>query len=204
MDITHHTILGRHRPLSLWAQTVIGTIAGIGAMFLPFTWSTSPADVVLFGSNVEFWPLASPFLLAIPIAVASLRWLLAGTLSRIEWITAYALALALAGATLFFLGSAFLLDGSGMDGQGWVSIFTFLAVLSAGAAVVSTNWRAGTSHTEKAVIAMQVAYVANASFCLIAFFPFWDIGACFALITISLYVAQMAALHRHGRDSRLA
>jgi hypothetical protein len=203
MDITHSTILGRHRPLSLWVQTVIGTIAGVGAMFLPFTWSTSPADVVLFGSNVEFWPIASPFLLAIPISVASLRWLLVGTLSRIEWITAYALALALAGATLFFLG-LLLVDSSGMDGQGWVSISTFLAVLGAGAAVVSTNWRAGTSHTENAVIAMQVAYVANASFCLIAFFPFWDIGACFALITVSLYMAQMVALHRQRRGARLA
>ena len=203
MDIAHNTILGRHRPLSLWVQMVIGTIAGMGAIFLPFTWSTSPADVVLFGSNVEFWPIASPFLLAIPISVASLRWLLAGTLSRIEWVTAYGIALALAGATLFFLG-LLLVDSSGMDGQGWVSIFTFLAVLSAGAAVVGTSWRAGTPCAENAVIAMQVAYLANASFCLIAFFPFWDIGACFALITVSLDVAQMTSLYRQRRDSRLA
>jgi hypothetical protein len=202
MDITYNTILGRHRPLSLWVQTVIGTIAGMGAIFLPFTYDTSPADVVFFGSDVGFWPIASPFLLAIPIAVASLRWLLAGTLSRLERITAYGIALALAGATLFFLG-LLLVDSSGMGVQGWFLIFVPLAILSAGAVVVSTNWRAGTPRAENAVIAMQVAYLANASFCLIGFFPDWDIGACFALVTVSLYVAQMVTLYRQGRDSRL-
>lgn len=43
--------------------------AGIAAILLPFTYSTSPKDATL---NGELWQVALPFYLAIPIGLMSL------------------------------------------------------------------------------------------------------------------------------------
>jgi hypothetical protein len=192
----------KHRPLWLWLYTLIGVVVGTGAIFLSFTFDTSPADVLFFGSEVEFWPIASPFLLAIPISVASLRWLLAGRLSRLEWTTAYALGLVLAGATLFFLG-LLLVDGPRLSAQEWLLTLSPLGILGAGVGIVSTNWRAGIPHALNGILAMQVAYLANTSLCLIGFFPGWEIGAYFALVTALLYLAQIVVVYCQRYGSRL-
>ena len=114
------------------------TTIGIASIFLPFTRSVAPFDVIVLNEpgvlagqlpnrhDVLLILLTSPFWLAIPITLASLKRLLAGRLSRVAWFTSYTLALIMGSATLGFVGLG--LSGKTLP-KDW-SLEKYLAVFS--------------------------------------------------------------------------
>ena len=169
--------------------TVAG-LAGIAGMFLPFTSNTSPVDV-LDDDMWGLWPLALPFFLAVPAFAASVRWIISGSLSRLERMVAYVVSGASACATLYFV-VVMLADSTGPERiQGWLVMTVPVAILLAGAYVLRRTARAARSRDFSPVLAIQVAFLANAALCLIGFFGHWQVGAHCALVTALAYLVQI-------------
>ncbi len=191
------------------------TTIGIASIFLPFTRSVAPFDVIVLNEpgvlagqlpnrhDVLLILLTSPFWLAIPITLASLKRLLAGRLSRVAWFTSYTLALIMGSATLGFVGLG--LSGKTLP-KDW-SLEKYLAVFSPqehivllpvtililGAGWVIRNRRRQLLlHSLNAVIAMQVVYIANGVLCLALFQDDWKSGAYVTLATVVVYLAHIA------------
>ncbi|MDX1487180.1 MAG: hypothetical protein R3268_03195, partial [Acidiferrobacterales bacterium] len=83
----------------LQACLVALSVIGIASIFLPLTRKVAPLDVMVLNapeilagklpnwSDIWLILLASPFFLAVPITIASLKRLWAGRLSRAAWLT---------------------------------------------------------------------------------------------------------------------
>jgi hypothetical protein len=164
--------------------TWAGLVSGVGAILLPFAYSTSAWEATFEG---ELWPVAVPFYLALAIGVASLGTTRSGLamagLRVVGWIAAAASG---AVTTYFFLSSA-LREPPSLVWE-WFGLAALLAVLAAGAVLVLRRGRAARS-----ILAMQVAYVANVQGCLFGFAGEWQSGAWCALVTVLLYVVQIGA-----------
>ena len=168
-------------------------VLGSTTLFLPFTYDIAPLYAIVLltwnlGSDVEILLVASPFVLTIPIIAASVQGLLPGRRSRPGWITAYALALAMAGVTLSVLVLVFF------DRLEWdLIVFSPLTILALGVGWIIRNWRRGLPHALNAVIAMQVVYIANGVLCLALFIDEgWQSGAYMTLVTVVVYLADIA------------
>lgn len=197
--------------MSLVALGAIGIIS----IFLSFTRRVAPFDlIVLNGPQILAWRLpnrdgiwlillASPFWLAIPITAASLKRLWTGRLSRVAWLTFYGLALVMAGATLAFVGLALtekplptntLLEEYLVlfSPQEYFALLLPLFILVFGAAWLIRNKRHRLLlHAPNAVIAMQIAYIANGVLCLTLFQDDWKSGAYITLATLVLYLTDI-------------
>lgn len=190
------TLKAKPRPRFEAFLSVAGLI-GIAAIFLPFTHNTSPWDVTGYAaSEGEIDPLSLlgvPFLLAIPISVASAMLLLTRTLLQAVSIAAYVFALAAAGVTLYLLALLFI-EGGPSDVQGWIVLLALLVAPTTGIAIVIKNARCGLPHGQNAVVAMQAAYVAGVMVPLVLFFADfgWQAGAYVTTVTVALYVAHIA------------
>jgi hypothetical protein len=188
---------------------------GIASIFLPFTRSVAPFDVIVLNEprilagqlpnqhDVLLILLTSPFWLAIPITFASLKRLLAGRLSRVAWFTSYMLALIMGGATLGFVGLG--LSGKALPTdwslEKYLAVFSPqehivllpVAILILGAGWVIRNRRRQLLlHSLNAVIAMQLVYIANGVLCLALFQDDWKSGAYVTLATVVVYLAHIA------------
>ena len=164
--------------------------AGIAALFLPFCefifGTISPLDGV---TDTAIRRFAAPFFLAAPISVASALWISRGQLLPGLRGIAYALAAVSAALTLSLVGSA-LAHGENSDIiEIWPAI-AVLAVFAGGLVALLRNALGGTPHELHPVMAMQVAYTANAVLCLLAAAPGWRIGAYFVVATSLAYTAQ--------------
>jgi hypothetical protein len=199
--------------------TVLGLVTGIAAIILPFgiVFAYPKVDELgilrslaeladYFGPryfDVDMFLLVlafAPLLLAVPISVGYLRWLVTGGLAPWAWRTAYAVA-ALVGAWVLFI------IGWGVF-SGWFELSeirnaaaTLYALVSLGVGVwlVMRNRRLSIPHTRNALIALQAVYVVNTVMLLVIFIPQrgfpvamgWNIGALPALLTVVVYVVQM-------------
>lgn len=188
---------------------------GIVSIFLPFTRKVAPFDlIVLDAPQILAWRLpnprdiwlillASPFWLAVPISAASFKRLWTGRLSRVAWLTSYGLGLIMACATLGFVGLALTEKALPTDApleeylalfspQEYLALLLPLFILVFGAAWVIRNRRRGLLlHALNAVIAMQVAYIANGFLCLTLFQDDWKSGAYITLATVVVYLAHI-------------
>jgi hypothetical protein len=160
-------------------------IAGVAAILLSFTFSTSPRDATFDG---EYWPIVVPFYLALPIGLASLRAERSGLASAGLRVAGWIAAAAGAAMTTYFLLSAFLREPPSQPAE-WLNLAAPLTVLAAGAALVLRRRR---TSTVPSTMAMQVAYLVNALLCLLAFAGEWQSGAWCALATALIYVEQIA------------
>ena len=113
-------------------------IAGVAAILLPFTYSTSPKDATFDG---ELWQLAVPFYLALPIGLAWLAVARSGSVSAGLRMAGWIAAAAGAALTSFVLWGV-LRDTPSRPGE-WLAFATSLGVLAAGAALVLGRRRAG-------------------------------------------------------------
>lgn len=189
---------------------------GIVSIFLPFTRTIAPYDLFVLHTpgiiagqlpkRYDLWLilLASPFWLAIPITLAAAKRLLTGRLSRLGWLTSYALALIMTGATLGFIGSGVFEKVPSTDllpeeylllfsPQEYVALFLPLAILILGWGWVIRNRRRKLLlHGLNAVVAMQVTYIANATLWLALFQDDWKNGAYVTLATIVVYLLHIA------------
>lgn len=214
-------------PTKLQPYLAALSVVGIASIFLPLTRKVAPFDVIVLNAPQmiagrlpnwhDIWLilLASPFFLAIPITIASLKRLWAGRLSRLAWLTSYVLALAMAGATLGFIGLGVFEKALPTDRpleeylimfspQEYVVLLLPLAILILGAGWVIRNRRRRlVLHAINAVIAMQVAYIANGALCLALFQDDWKNGAYITLATVIVYLTHIALVSSSGQ-SRVA
>ena len=183
---------------------VAGT-AGIAVLFLPFdsTLSISPLGAIRMAfTKPGGWLLgffAAPFFLSILITGAALRQLISSTLSRAEQSLAYVAAAAMACLTILLYvlpwvidPSSDSLDLSSASAKDLLISLAPAAVLLVGAGLVVRNSRPGRRRPGNAVMALEVAYLANFLLCLLSFSDELGIGAYLALITAVVYVVDIA------------
>lgn len=165
--------------------TWAAVIAGVAAILLPFTFSTSPRDATFDGA---YWPIAVPFYLALPIGLASLRAGRPGLASAGLRVAGWFAAAAGVAMTTYFVLAAALHETPSQPAE-WLSLAAPLTVLAAGAALVLERRR---TSADPSTMAMQVAYLVNTLWCLLAFAGEWQAGAWCALATALIYVEQIA------------
>ena len=185
----------RWSPLDIAAA--LASVAGVAAIWLPFAWSTSPANALRDG---DLWLLAAPFLLAIPLAAARFWVLVKGGLpSGAQWG-----ARALAGCALavfaVFIVRALRDDRPGGDLEGRLMLLVSLAI-AAGWAVLVLRWRPGpgAAQAAEAIALMEAAFLVNAAFCLIGFATEREIGWYVTLAVSAAFAAHVIGTARSGR-----
>jgi hypothetical protein len=187
------------------AIDILFTIAGatgIAALFMPFYWDVSPVAALSdFPQAKGTWMVGAPFLLAAPILVACAVWIARGRFAPIARAILYALAAAAGCVTVALAALALRLSE---PSRLRTAVIVALATLTVGLVLlIKDRWRR-TPHSFNPVVAMQVAYIANALFCLVYFYGSlniglladWEIGAYMAFATIVVYLAQMISARR--------
>jgi hypothetical protein len=184
--------------------TVLG-LAGILALFLPFTENRTPFMVALGSEGGDLIFLALPLFLACLASAASVRWCVSNRLSRVERLLGYIGTLT--GAIMFLS-----LD---IRGGMWPSRFFewlvwtgLLMIPLAGVLLWVRNRRKGIPKALNAITAMQIVYIADAVWALaLVFLPSAppkpgefqlslkpQIGAYFVLLTALVYLTQICAV----------
>jgi hypothetical protein len=169
--------------------------AGIAAIFLPFTWEVSPMMAV---REELLWMLAIPFFLPIAVAAASIRWIASGSLSKPEAAMAYVASGSAAGITLAFIGRFLVEEDAGpVRNADWLALSAAIVILTLGTCLLITIWRTLKRPDFRPLMALQVAYLGNAAFCLIEFFdsPGWQAGAYVTLGTVIAYLLQIILVY---------
>ena len=182
-----------HRSIVHLLLTVVG-MAGIAGLFLPFTSGTSPVDAA---SDKNFWRLAIPFFLAVLASAASIRWVISGSFSGRERAIAYVVSASMAGVTL---SQWFPFEGAPAAIQEWLALVSPGPILALGVYLLIRNSRMGPSRNFNPVMAIQVAYLANAVLCLIMFFRYWQVGAYCVLLAAVTFVLQIILASAPGLD----
>jgi hypothetical protein len=170
------------------ALAVLGCV-GVLTPFLPFTWSRSPLDVFVGVATV----IAAPFFLSILVSIVSVRVAVFERFSRIEAVASWIAAIVMSGATAAF-GGLLLADGNLPHIKFWIALASCEVILVAGIALVVRLRLRRAPSPSAALTGMQCAYIANAVFCLIVFWPEWQIGAIFAAATVVLYAFHVVLL----------
>lgn len=192
----------RHRNIHL--VLAVPGMSGVAALLLPFTSDISPMDAVF---DAALWKLALPFFLSVPILAASIRWSVSGAMSLPEHAVAYTVALASAAATLSFLWSA--IDWTG-DIEQWLQTSIPVATLILGILLLAGDTKPDAIRNLRPVMALQVAYLASALFCLAVFGgdDWFDlqVGAYCVLIAVIAYFLQivLALAPSHPQPGRNA
>ena len=161
-------------------------LAGIATIVLPFDYDVTPLMASLEFEDL-FVVLGAPFLLAIAVSGGWLRILVSGHLRLSEKILAWSLAIAASAATTYFLiGEVDLFDS--LQGQPETFIPSTL-LLTVPFFLIGAIMNRKTEGIES-LLAMQAAYLPHAVLIIFAFFE--QIGALIGLITVVIYVAQIA------------
>lgn len=182
-----------HRSIVHLLLTVVG-ITGTVGLFLPFTFSTSPVDAV---SDKELWRLALPFFLAVLASAATIRWVISGSFSGRERAIAYVVSASMVGVTLSLW---FPFKDGPATIQDWLAFVSPEPILAVGVYFLIRNSRMGPSRKFNPVMAIQIAYLANAVLCLIAFFGDWELGAYCVLVAALAFVLQIVLVSAPGID----
>lgn len=197
-------MMGTNRSISRLLLTVGGT-AGIAALFLPFTYGVSPTKVVadfvgclIYSGNratfldlSEFFLLAIPFFLSVLVSAAYVRWMISGLLSRPERAIAYVASSMMAFSTLYFNIWITIVEGLPSSSEEWLTLAIPLLALFIGVYFVIKKLRNKGPKEVSAIMAMQIAYLYNALFCLPGFFEDWQIGAYCVVVASSVYLLQI-------------
>lgn len=180
------TTVARLRMHLPYVLTALGAMSGTVAIVWPFALGTSPLDAWHFEL---YRPLVPAFLTPPAVAAVSVRWLTARSLRRVERHFTGVVAAASGFSTLVFFSRG-ILEGWPLTIQEWASLLVPCFVLAAAIWFCATS---SVSRDLKAVNALQAAYAANAAYCLIAFAGQWQVGAWFALATVTIYGLQTIA-----------
>ena len=187
----------RHRSAFSIGIAVVA-FAGVPAIWLPFAYRITPASALFDNGFFHLWPLAWPHLLAIPIAVALVRWAVSGQLSNAERWSGRLFAAGAACAT----GSLYvetLFDGNWPSSAGdWTAFFMPLAMLAGGAALALWALRSGRVRNGlDAIVMMELAYLPNVALCLQAATgggEHLQTGAYAVLLTAAAYGIHVVAV----------
>ena len=189
----------RQRNLHL-VLAIVG-IAGIVALFIPFTADISPMVAIFTGS---FWQLALPLFLTIPILVASIRLAMTNSLSKLESAIAYILGGTAIGNTVFWQAVGFAEEPDApSDPFAWLGLALMLVVPLLGIALLIRDLRKKRLQGYRPVLALQAAYLGNTILCLIVFAndPGWQAGAYLSLVTAIAYLLQIGLAYARARQS---
>ena len=200
MTVTAAPLTAPHRHHSaLTIGIAVVAFAGVPAIWLPFGSGVTPASALFEGGFLLLlWPLAWPYLLAIPIAAALVRWIASGRLSDAErWAERWAGRLLAAGAACV-TGSQLLSDGnSPSSAADWTVFLVALAMLAGWAALSLWALRGGRSPGGlDAIVMMELAYLPNVVLCVLVATSFGalQIGAYAVLLTSAAYGVHVLAV----------
>ncbi|MGB4786867.1 MAG: hypothetical protein WAQ77_19270, partial [Candidatus Acidiferrum sp.] len=84
--------------------------------------------------------------------------------------------------------------------QDWLAFVSPEPILALGIYFLIRNSRMEPSRKFNPVMAIQIAYLANAVLCLISFFGRWELGAYCALIAALAFVLQIVLASAPGID----
>lgn len=176
--------------------TIIGGI-GILAIFLPFSLDISAFRAASdFDDFFNLWKLAWPFFLPVFIAIASLRWLIAGSLSRPERLIAYLVSAV--SAVLVCISLSSIIEDNGWPPYFQEGLMIVFPIMTLGFGIF---YLIRTRHDLEikpfqAIMSMQTAYLANGLLCLIGLSPDLQIGAYCSLVTVLAYLTQIILVLR--------
>jgi hypothetical protein len=179
-----------HRPTAHLVLTALG-LAGVVALFLPFAFGVTPPRA---WADWGIWQLALPAFLPTVIVVAGVRWVRSGRLSRPEQLIGYVVGAASAIATLAFY---LTIEDWPSDALTWLSLGAPVVILGFGIRAVARIRQTQEGSEYGPIMALQVAYIANAMLALIAWFHEWQAGAYCVLATVVAYALQID-LMRHA------
>jgi|GEM_PF-2139146 len=178
----------------------IAGMTGIVGLFLPFTWGFSPASEVF---RWGFFALSAlPAFLSVFASAASIRWIVSGSLSRLEGVIAYVVS----AATVGVLSLNYLSIDSWPSGlQNWLSMSIPLVILLSGVFLLIRNSKTGRSREFNPVMVILVAYLAYAALFLIASCGTWEAGAHCILVAVVAFFLQIILISvqpaRPGEES---
>ncbi len=176
------------------------TIPGVVALFLSFTYSTSPWDVIreeVFtrdsSSRLQLFYVSFPFFLSIPICLWSIRILFNNQLSKAEIVTAYLLATFALISNLFITIPA--IDELEEIYDILTLFITWISVLFS-ILIVANNMRRLVPQVINVPISLHLAYLPNAIFCLLVFSDDGGLekGAYLVIFTSIVYIAKIVSL----------
>jgi hypothetical protein len=185
---------------------VPGQLLGITLLFLPFVEGYSPIGV-LVDNGPGSWPFIVIVCLAsvsIPILTSTVRQAAVGPPTKWEVRAMHMLALVALAVTVFLM--LYLIDEGGGSSVEGAAIIPSTIILAVGAAVVLAATRKGRVPRQvHAHVAMLVAWMPNAAFCL-SFFGSeggWGAGFYLAIVTLVAYAVEAtlrvrAALRSEG------
>jgi hypothetical protein len=172
----------------------LASLTGTAGVFLPFTWDVSPLRAIQ-----PLPQLALPALLA-PLATAgAIRWLISGSLSKVESIIAY-----FASASMMVLSLSVWLSGEParrFDLHDLVTLSIHFLTFALGIGALIWNWRIG-SRQFSPVMSIQAIYVAHVAMCLAGFFGYWEVGAYLILVAALVFATQVVLVLVAGREGR--
>jgi hypothetical protein len=84
--------------------------------------------------------------------------------------------------------------------QDWLGFVIAGVILGLGVYILIRNSRMGPSREFNPVMAIQMAYLANAALCLISFFGDWELGAYCVLVAALAFVFQIVLASAPGID----
>jgi len=197
-----------HDPRSRFSLAVaIVGLAGVAAVFLPFTSNTSPLKVaaqfpLLRQGPADYflgglWRLGVPLLLAILVTVGAFRWVVSGRLTRPERVVGYLAALVAAACflSIFFSYGSDDAESSPSGFVEWFMVALPWVGLAAGVCLLRRNSQTVVPDAANTIAAMQVVYVIVAIICLAAYASSgWQIGAYLVAVTTLAYMAQVVAV----------
>jgi hypothetical protein len=171
-----------------WFLTIAG-LSGIASIFPNFTWSNSPLAAAF---DRHLWFLGAPFLLSVIISASVIRWNLTGRLSLLEQIITYLIGLSMIAVVFSTIYRGLFKSERAMQSEEMMLAIFIASSLIAGIFLVIRNHRLGEFKNLSPIMLMQTAYLGNGILLLIDFWRNWQIGAYFTLVTVIVYVAQMA------------
>lgn len=173
-----------------WLLMIAGVI-GIPAIFLQFTMDTSPWRASV---DVDYglWKIALPAFFPIPVVIGLLRLLITKKLSLPERLVAYFMSMMSVVVTLTIYAKD---NGWPAMSNDWFGFVLPLITIGLGVFILVST-RDVKLKPYRAIMSMQIAYLANALLCLGAFFGQWQIGAYFSLVTVIIYLAQIIMVLR--------
>ena len=182
-------------PLTLAAALL--SLAGVAAIWLPFAWSTSPAEALFDG---DLWYLAAPFLLAVPIAAAWIWTLLERSLQPgAQWAARVLAGCAMAPTALFYAEAVREANFSSSSLGEWLWLLGPLA-LAVGWVALMIRWRPGgrAIGAGEAIALMEAAFLPNAFLCLVAFTDQRQIGWYVSIAVSAGFAAHVVATARRA------
>ncbi|MHC4249959.1 MAG: hypothetical protein ACYS9X_12600 [Planctomycetota bacterium] len=172
---------------------IVGGIAGVAVIFLPFAWGYSPIGIVC-GTGVPPGACiaACVMLLSVCILASTVRQAFLGPLSTWEVRGAYVLSFSVLVLTAVLIVG--LIPHVRGNPPGAVMLPSFLILAVGSGVVLAATRKSRVPPSTHAHVAMLVAWMTHAAFCVGILFedgpPHWGSGYYLAVVTLVAYAVE--------------